>query len=144
FAGFYSERILNDGKTHGYNIVEVENGQKTNLLSILGNDTQLKIGKYYISNKGFETGKKVLEKNSTRLTVIDEVGKLELSGKGWSEPLTELINQNKNHLILTFRKEILNELIEKFNIEDCTVFDVDEASSEEIRKKIVKEFTTID
>lgn len=134
-SGFYTSRIFDNNTTIGYNLVEVESKKETPFLSISPIENAEKVGKFFIHQEAIETGKKILQQNTAHFIVIDEIGKLELTDKGWGNELPALFSAPKNHFILSLRKEIYNELIEKYNIHSPIVFDLGKNDTEIIKNK---------
>ena len=134
-SGFYTKRIVENNATVGYHLVEVENEKETPFLSISPIENAEKVGKYFIHRNAMETGRKILQQNSAHFIVIDEIGKLELTDKGWGIELSTLFSAQKNHFILSLRKEICNELIVKFNIHSPVIFDLGKNGSEMVKNQ---------
>lgn len=58
------------------------------------------------------------------MVIVDEVGPLELRGRGWSERLSELLREPKSVLIIAVRKSHIEDVIEKFNIRSVRIIEV--------------------
>ena len=71
------------------------------------------------------------------MVVIDEVGKLELNGKGWAKQLDYLIQSGRNHLLIAVRDEFSEEVLEKWNIQHAAVFETP-VNLLDIEKKILE------
>jgi nucleoside-triphosphatase THEP1 len=84
-----------------------------------------KIGKYSFLQSTFDWAKEQLQQameNKPRYMVLDEIGPLELNGKGL-EPMVSTILQNyerseKHHLILVVRENLLDDVISHYNLQD--------------------------
>ena len=106
---------LIDGKKYLY---DISSGEKK-LLEAEADDREddtISIGKYKFKKKIFEWGKNVLKKASTEnytYLIIDEIGRLEFEGKGFSPIADELIS--KNHIYFSKILVVIREsLISKF------------------------------
>lgn len=96
---------------------------------IMRKDT-IKIGKYSFLQSTFQWARQELqaaiEKNPHYL-VIDEIGPLELSGKGLEPMVTRILQKykrtEKHHLILVVRENLLNEVISHYNLQDLYTTD---------------------
>ncbi|MCK3682975.1 nucleoside-triphosphatase [Maribellus sp. YY47] len=139
-TGFYSERLIENGETTGYDLVNVSTKEKVEFLRTAKEPSSKGVGKYAINTSAFEWGEILLQGADHQLVVLDEIGKLENRGEGWSGSLEELIRKRNNHLILSFRKDLLNELLRKFGLADARVFDVDSQSSAEVCAAILNIF----
>ncbi len=123
-SGIYSSRILNNETPSGYNVVNISNGETSIFLRKKGDSSQKRIGNYYIFDEGLKAGNRALQNNNSRLIIIDEFGKLELSGKGWSDSIEQLIKTPKNHLILAVREDFVIQVVEKFLIPNAFILNV--------------------
>lgn len=135
-SGIYSPRILENEITTGYDVVNITTGESVKFLRITGDEHLERIGKFFIYPEGLKTGNKILQENHSKLMMIDEIGKLELEGKGWFESLIQLIQVSKSNLILSVREEVINEVIEKFRIKPDVIFNVSEQNSDDLFQSI--------
>lgn len=138
-GGIYTSRIMENGKTTGYNIIEVSTKSNYNFLKTDGNETQERIGKFYIHSEGKNAAIKALQFSKKKnIIVIDEIGKLELNGNGWADELQNLIQKKKGNLILSVRKEVIEKVVQKWNIKPEKVFDVSNSNCAEINSEIIQ------
>lgn len=83
------------------------------------------IGKYAISKAAFDQAaiwvKEHLQSTNTKFIVIDEIGKLELEGKGFASIL-EYAKENvgNKHLIIVVRNSHHKAIVEKFGLENAS------------------------
>ncbi len=138
-AGIITKRILENEITTGYDILNVSTNEKAKFLRTFGDNTQQRIGKYYIYTEGLKLGEDSLKANGAKLIVIDEIGKLELEEKGWHDALTQLISNSKSHLLLSVRKEVVNLVLDKYKVFPKAIFDVSEQKGDELFLKIQKD-----
>ena len=136
-GGFYSSRMMENGETTGYMIVDISSGHKEKLLDINNNGHQKKVGNYYIREEAIERGNLALQQTNAQLMVIDEVGKLELNGGGWAEMLGKLLVSRQNQLLISIRKEVLNEVINKWKINPVMIYDTAENNDEKLYLGII-------
>jgi nucleoside-triphosphatase THEP1 len=94
--------------------LEIETSQQTNDF--------VEIGKYKFSNLTFDWAKKILlgcfEKQLDYL-IVDEIGKLEIEGKGFEPAISEIIlrrEQFTGQIIFVIRDYLLGKFIEKYNL----------------------------
>lgn len=140
-GGFYAPRILEGNITIGYDLVEIESGERFEFLRI-NDDATNKIGKFSIIDEGLQRGKELLslEKNNKKdIVVIDEIGKLELQNKGWAESLEILLQHKKHHILLSVRNDFLEEVLKKWNIKNYHVFDISSSTILQIVTEIRKD-----
>ncbi len=80
------------------------------------------IGKYSFDNKTFQWGKEILNRacrQNKEWLIIDEIGPLELRGKGFEPAACELINlykTKKESLLVVVRKPLYNKFIQHYGL----------------------------
>lgn len=89
------------------------------------NEEILKVGKYNFSRLGFEKAEEVIRSSIEKegWLVIDEIGPLELNGKGFNQVLKELLAKRKEKILLVVREkdEILKEVKRVFGIKNVVM-----------------------
>jgi nucleoside-triphosphatase THEP1 len=75
----------------------------------------------------------------SKLIIIDEIGKLELEGRGWANSLEQLIANSKSSLLLSVREEVIDEVFEKFKISPEIIFNVEKQNSEDLISLILND-----
>jgi nucleoside-triphosphatase THEP1 len=126
-GGIYTQKIFENEERIGYDVVDAKTNTAEIFLRINHCETCKKIGIFSIFSDGVKKGKESLHPEKTaddQLVVIDEVGMLELNGKGWAKQLNNLIQSGKNHLLIAVRDEFSEEVLKKWNIQHATVFEV--------------------
>jgi len=135
--GFYQERIVEKDETIGYDFVEIETGRQIEFLRKNGSGSH-RVGKYSINTGVFPIGKEILVNSSQPIVIVDEIGKMENKGEGWAESFVSLLQQNNSLVIASFRKELVTELQQKFDVAEAPVFDLDEENLETIQDRIIQ------
>ncbi len=138
-GGFYSPRIMKNGQTIGYNLVSVETGVQLNYLKIKKNETGESIGRYDINSEVMNKGKQILSVENVKgkdVIIIDEIGKLELNNNGWKNSLEKLLVTQDLCLILSVRKEYVQQVITDFAIVNNKVFLVSDTNIHDIESAI--------
>jgi len=142
-GGILAERVMVDSQTIGYDLVNIETGEKEVFLRQKNNKEcgPEEIGRFKICSKGYAMGNKVLGSfipKENNFVIIDEVGRLELSGMGWSEILSELLTRSRNHILITVRNKFLHEVIKKWNLENALVVDVSSSNFTDAELSIIE------
>lgn len=146
-AGFLAERIMKGEETTGYDLLNVETGERAEILrsgEVAG--AAGKIGKFVISHSGLAFGEKILRQqahHSRRLVFIDEVGALELRGEGWSSAVDQLIQESRNNVVLVVRDEFLERVKERWNLKDVVEFNIRSVDCNDAAENIVKTIKTL-
>ncbi len=141
-SGIFSPRIMENNTTVGYDIVDIATNKREKFLRKTGDRSFSKIGHYSIFPDGIKTGENALtvsKDNKGRIVVIDEVGRLELKDMGWSKNIDDLLNSTDNNLIFTVRDTYTEQVILKWNLEDCSVINVSEDSYQQISDLIASQ-----
>jgi nucleoside-triphosphatase THEP1 len=138
--GIVTTRILENEITAGYDVLNISTREKVRFLRTFGDDIQQRIGKYFIYDEGLKLGENSLNNSNTKLFVIDEIGKLELEEKGWHKLLLQVISHSKSNLLLSVRLEVINEVLEKYNISPKYIFNVSEQKGDELFLMLQKDF----
>ncbi|MCX6266190.1 MAG: hypothetical protein NTW16_02370 [Bacteroidetes bacterium] len=126
-GGIYSPRITENEKTTGYDVVDIMNNSIEMFLRMSDDPGLNKIGRYSILPPGLQHGINALSSVKNRdnqVVIIDEVGSLELDDQGWANSITGLINASDSHLILAVRNTFVEQVIQKWNFQDCLVYEV--------------------
>lgn len=120
-AGLYSPRLLQEGKTVGYDVVDIQNGRRSRFLHIQGDPGMERIGRFYIYPQGLAVGIKALAAVKAEVVVIDQVGPLEMDGGGWLEPLQRWLRLPHIKLVLTARPDLVDDMMQAWNVNRASI-----------------------
>ena len=138
-GGILAPAIFENGNKTGYMAVNVATLESIRLSQIEPDLTRDHTGRYYFSGDAVSSGKNILRADNARsfqVIVIDEIGPLELEGKGWAESLRDLLMHEKYTLLLVVRKTLLPGVIKAWGLGDPLVIDVTQTSVDEAYKAI--------
>ena len=124
--GILALRIMEEGKTTGYDITDILTGERTPFLRHTG-DATMGVERFTMDDAGYRAGLGALDPSANRaadVVIIDEVGPLELRGQGWSNMISGLIHETRAVLILAVRENLTEAVTEKFGIVGAAVTDV--------------------
>ena len=85
-----------------------------------------KIGRFYINNETYNWGEDVINNainSNVETIVIDEIGALELNGKGWDSVLIKVLETDKN-IIITVRNKFVDDIVLKYGFTDFQIIDI--------------------
>ncbi len=125
-GGILALRIMEEGKTTGYDITDILTGERTPFLRHTG-DVTMGVERFTMDDAGYRAGLGALDPSANRaadVVIIDEVGPLELRGQGWSNMISGLIHETRAVLILAVRENLTEAVTEKFGIVGAAVTDV--------------------
>jgi nucleoside-triphosphatase THEP1 len=125
--GILSVKIMTDDGKRGYDIVNVLTDERVPFLREDRGCGDQRVGRFTICDSGLEEGRRILlsaESLSDRLTLIDEIGFLELNGNGWADGLERLLDKPAATIIITTRLSLLEKVRKKWKLDDSRVFDI--------------------
>ena len=99
------------------------------------NDKTLPVGKYIFSKAAFDKANSILLSIKNKFIIIDEIGPLETSGKGFTKTLqTILKNKKYSNLLLVVRKELIENVLIYFCIdkEDVLFLSIEDVQNNKI------------
>ena len=140
-AGFFSVGINENGIRTGFNLVDIGSSRQIELCSDKKNEKRLKLGRYYFNSDAITLGNEILNSNNLsdkQLIVIDEVGHLELNGKGWSNSIENITRSNTVPQLWIVRKSLVQKCSRRWNIGNAYIFDITESSIQETENKITE------
>lgn len=127
--GFICTKVYADNLHIGYDLERLSNGHKTPFIRKADHrpanwNEAARIGKMYsFCTEGFVFAEMIVNEalsNKIECFFIDEIGPLELTGKGFSRLLNTLLEQNID-LVMAVRESILQEVIQYFHISDPVI-----------------------
>ena len=123
--GFLSESKWKDQKILGYDLLDLSEEKSHPFIRKKGRKGWEKKGPFYFIPETLALAKQIIRRaSSTDICVIDEVGPLELSGKGLWTALKEALQTHPSSLLLVVRISILEKFLSIINRKDVRVFDI--------------------
>lgn len=139
-AGILSERVTSGEETTGYDIFDIEKGKTTPFLRSAISEGA-RIGKFLIVPEGLGEGKRILHScihGKRKIVVIDEVGRLEVSGNGWAPEIDELLKHSGNHLVIVVREDFIEMIRAKWSFGDFSLINISSVNPTEAADLIIK------
>ena len=126
YLGFLS---LSNKKKDKFYLYDINDGNKILIMSECGDKNYEKLGRFYLEPGAFDKAYDLLinhlnGESFSKTVLIDEVGRLELKGRGFNALISKLIEMNVN-LVLCVRKVFVEDVISKYKFENCSVIDVE-------------------
>lgn len=119
--GLYSKKLYEGDTICGYNLVLLPTLEEYEFISINNNNLEADTDKYYVQGRfvflkeAFEIGKRhILNSPENSQVWIDEIGSLELNGKG-HDSLLQAICRTHKEVIFTTRSYWVDEILKKYN-----------------------------
>ena len=139
-GGIFSERVMTNSQTTGYDLVNIETGEKEVFLRHYEECGSERIGKFTICPKGLAFGNAILKSlvlSINTIVIIDEIGLLEVRNKGWSDCFNDLLENSRNHIILIVRDTFLLEVKNKWNLKDAIILNINKTDYQNAGKCIM-------
>lgn len=126
-GGFYSKGIFDQNKKIGFNIADINSGELTQIASATADRKfLLKQGKFFFNPEVFSTcNERNTELPQPEVFIVDEIGYLELKNDGFFPLIKNLVNHFKGKLVLSIRKSVLTEMINKLKLNESEIDLVD-------------------
>ena len=134
--GFLSLVVLVDGLRAGYDIEILTDGERMPLCRTDRSMTGDQVGPFAFSREGVAAGLAALDGDGSGdacIWFVDEVGPLEMQGKGWAPALPDLLRRTTGTIVLVVRPDMVDTVQEHFGFSAANVWDVERLGAEEHR-----------
>ncbi len=125
-VGFIADSLYEGEQIKGHILKDLSTGKSFRISYRVPKENAQKVGRFFLLNEGLEFGKNILQRiihsNRKDVIIVDEVGRLELDGKGWSLEVKELLKDRSRPIILIVRGKYLDEFVEKFQVNSPYIF----------------------
>jgi nucleoside-triphosphatase THEP1 len=138
--GFLARGIHENEERIGYDLEDIASGETMVFVRKVHTSGWYRYGKYYFSPQGESFGRQILKDvqvENTQLVIIDEIGPVELKGRGWAEEIEALVNAGGVMQCWVVRRQLLKRVIRQWNIGDVMVLDVKEDEPEQSAGEII-------
>jgi nucleoside-triphosphatase THEP1 len=129
-SGIIQPSLFVDEKHIGYSIMNITSGQTKTLAGLDSGAAANSVGKYYFYEDGLKFGHLALQNTNSEIVFIDEIGPLELSGKGWAQDLKQQLNKSPQIILITIRPSLIKEVILQFEIQNYRIYHLPETTPE--------------
>lgn len=135
--GFLSEAILKNKETVGYDLFDLKKEKSIPFIRRKGEKDWQRMGLYFFIPQGLAEAKEIiLRSKDADISVVDEVGPLELSGKGFWPALEQIILKPLTSCLLVVRINILEDFLAMMGKKEVKIFDI---KNKEIFPHVVEE-----
>jgi len=134
-VGFYTEEIREGGERKGFELMSL--GGKRGILSHTEIQSPYQVGQYKVDVKGFEDflGSMAFFSPSTRLIIIDEIGKMECLSFRFQKVLKEILDSEK-WVIATIALKGSGLIAEVKKRKDVQLFEITKKNRDSLLKEI--------
>ena len=125
--GFLSEAVFEGQERTGYDLFDLKEEKSVPLLRITGDKDWQRVGSYFFIPSGLEKAERILLRaGEADVCVVDEVGPLELTGKGFWPALERVLFPPSAVFLISLRESILEDFRRILEKQEAEVFDVRE------------------
>jgi nucleoside-triphosphatase THEP1 len=136
--GIVAEGIDKEGKRLGFQVTHIKTGKTYPLATITPTPNFIKFGRFYFDTNVFKELNLLLKDVNASYIVIDEIGPLELQGKGWATAIENLLDTDIP-MIWVVRKSILEKVTKNWHISHAQIFDIGKYASKKVVNAIKKQ-----
>jgi len=138
-GGILQPRSWDNGNCTGYDIVNILSEKQLPLCRINNTEGEIKIGSFSFLKNGIEHGNEALNPAGLKkcdLIIIDEVGPLELDGKGWSQSLDEIISSASCPILMVVRESLCDQVSSRWKFKIDFAWKLEKNNSAELLDRI--------
>ena len=125
-CGYLSPLVVVEGSVAGYDLIDIRKGRTIPFLRTEGEAGWQKVGPFFFLPGGLEAATAaILGHRPGETLIVDEVGPMELSGRGVWPALREVLSRSSFNCLLVVRKALVNDLRKQLKDEQVEVFDIE-------------------
>lgn len=118
-GGVLSEGTWKNDKRESFDLVDLKGGERIRFCQREPDKNWDMIGPFYINPLGQAFGEMALfieYLQNSKLIIIDEIGPLELKGKGWAKAFEKILKELKVPIVISVREKLVDEVVEKWDL----------------------------
>jgi nucleoside-triphosphatase THEP1 len=126
-GGIIAPGYWKNNKRWKFDVFNVSSNESALLCSTDLNDGEISTGSFVFTKEGIMLGEKALSTENNYdndMVIIDEVGPLELEGKGWSKSINDLLLKYKGVLVLVVRTELVQAVISHWKLKNYSEINI--------------------
>lgn len=126
-GGFLALGVHENDERVGFDLLDIAAGLTIPLCTIRPLPGAVQTGRFYFFEAGMEKGRALLTLEVNRLhdlIFIDELGPMELNGKGWSSSVENLIRHTSTPQVWVVRRPLVEKMCSKWDIGQTFIIDI--------------------
>jgi len=134
-GGFLAPGLMQEGERTGFNLQRVSRDQQIPLARKTGPASWFTFRRFSFNPEAFRIGMHWLREdlqNGADLLIIDEVGPLELQGRGWRKVLDHFASVPELLQLWVVRKAVLEEFKKLWPVPEEQILDLQETQPEDV------------
>jgi nucleoside-triphosphatase THEP1 len=139
-GGILSPVVMHDSVRIGYDVINVQTGNRTALCRNNLEPSEPSIGDLNFLENGIRFGNDAIQLSSSsncELIVVDEVGPLELDGKVWAQAIDRLMNLSSCPVLFVIREHLIEKVKSRWSFIPIVILKLEKNNSEEILTKLI-------
>lgn len=125
--GYLSEAVWKHGNTQGYDLFDLKEHRYYPFIRREGQEDWQSIGPFFFLPETLDLAKKIIYRGAkAHLCVVDEVGPLELDGKGVWPAIAEVFRMSRGDFLLVVRDSVLKSFLARVERNDTGVFSLEQ------------------
>lgn len=140
--GYLSERVMDGETASGYDLVDLHTGRRRGLLRRSAGGGEGKVGPFETDAEGFAAAEGIIARClPTALLVLDELGRLELEGKGVWLAAGPVLREPERRVLVVIREALLEDYRARFRTEGAAILVVSlpESKDPEVLARVIAE-----
>ena len=132
-GGICAEGFWEKGVRSGFDLIDLSDGKREPLCRRGGPDGAAGTGAFQFYGKGLDAGLAALSQSvleGADAVFIDEIGYLELEGKGWAGPLDTLAKKRSCPLTIVIREYLLEKVRARWELDGAVVWETGKTSAQ--------------
>jgi nucleoside-triphosphatase THEP1 len=132
-GGIVAPCVMLDGKRVGYDVEDIRTQRRQTLCRIDSQGSGVTAGPFTFLPEAIGFGRAALSPgtlNGCRVICVDEIGPLELSGKGWGPIIPDLLRRKQCCVVLVVRRSHVDRVVQRWQITPLSVWDAKDAKTE--------------
>jgi nucleoside-triphosphatase THEP1 len=127
-AGFLAQGVVEDGRKKGYRLLDLASGESRPFGEVRNRRGRIHTGRFTFNRETLRWGEDLLwqavsdERNA--VIIVDEVGPLELKGKGWAPALERLLRESDHPQVWSVRSRSREAVMKAWNFRPAAVIEV--------------------
>jgi nucleoside-triphosphatase THEP1 len=139
-AGFLSMGSFIGDQRSSFTLRNIQDGKQLVLATIEESEGWVPFGRFFFNPEALREGERIIRRGlvqRTDLVVLDEVGPFELQGGGWTGILELLEKEYEMAQIWVVREQILDQVLDRWNIPEKNVITTSPGEMERINQTII-------
>jgi nucleoside-triphosphatase THEP1 len=126
-GGIRAPVVYVQGKRVGYDIEDIPTDTITPLCRVAEEPSSHDAGRFRFLPDGLSAGRRALlrdPEHTPEVLIVDEVGPLELDGKGWADQLETVLHSFAGAIILVVRSGMVAEVLDRWQIHPAAIWNI--------------------